>query len=252
MLLSMSSCVFCLNGKNTPCFATYDDGYKCFSCGKYKTSSDYAFKNSSVTTVKTGLQLVDVTTNVKHMPLWACEYLYKHFVTQEMMNKYKIYYSKSLDNLIFTIYNEHNELVFYQTRSREKQITTHGVRTPQELFKKNSRNSCVIVEDFVSCIRLNNINNNTHCLFGTSLSNELCEYLITRFTEIIIYLDGDEAGRVGANKLLDRLEKAVNKINNKKPFLMSEKRIITIISTAKDPKCYSDAELHNILKSRFL
>lgn len=248
MLVSMSSCPFCLSGTNTSCFATYDDGYHCFTCGKSKRGGDYSFKKLQTTASVYGIKLPHVTTNIKKYPLWAQEFLYKSYISQELINKYSIYYSEELDSLIFPIYTIDKSLVFYQTRGKDKQIKTYGDKDNQPTFKQHDATSCVVVEDFISSVRLNNNNNNTHCLFGTNATRQACESLIQSFTEIIIWLDGDEAGKAGADKLLIRLEEAENKINNKKPFLMSEKRIITIITTEKDPKCYSDFELHNVLK----
>lgn len=97
--------------------------------------------------------------------------------------------------------------------------------------------SLIIVEDIISCIRVNEFQD-CIALCGTSLSEKKKEELLkiikkTKYQNVILWLDGDQAGRKGAEKLRKELKSYID---------------IRIIRTKKDPKCFSSKEIKEILK----
>lgn len=97
--------------------------------------------------------------------------------------------------------------------------------------KYNYRRVC-IVEDVISAKRCSKYMD-TICLGGTSFSSEALLKELLGYKSILIFLDGDSAGRIAANKF-----------RNQYKLL----RDVRILRNKKDPKCYSNQQLEKFLK----
>jgi DNA primase len=63
----------------------------------------------------------------------------------------------------------------------------------------------VLVEGFFDCIRVTQAERPCVSLMGCSLSGQQEAQLATHFRQVVILLDGDEAGRRGAQEIAARL-----------------------------------------------
>ncbi|AUZ94731.1 DNA primase [Agrobacterium phage Atu_ph03] len=103
------------------------------------------------------------------------------------------------------------------------------------LIKENSPYDLVVAEDCLSAIRIGRYNT-ARSLLGTSSGQGKVMSLLQglpKVPRIAVWLDGDKAGRKGRNSLARQLE-----------LLGAE---VTKITTPKDPKAYTNAEIERIL-----
>lgn len=88
-------------------------------------------------------------------------------------------------------------------------------------------NSVVLVEDVVSAIRVSK-HMNCICLGGTNLTPLIKKYIVKNYENVILFLDGDSAGRNAAEKIRKELKLDCS---------------IRVIRAKKDPKEFSDLQL---------
>ncbi len=119
------------------------------------------------------------------------------------------------------------------------------------LFPKKSSDKVVIVEDYISAIRLIP-HINVICLFGTFLSAAIIPKLYQRFTSVALWLDNDDAGRQATEKLSTLLNNEFSKEAQKQAFAIREPRTIATISTKKQPKEHTDEELKLVLSGDYV
>lgn len=246
MLLSMGSCPFCLGGKNTPCFATYENGYHCFTCGKKKScnKAEYAFRPLPIQQV--ALKIPNVTCEFSPTVLY---WLYKYYVFEDLIKKYGIYYVPRTDfkeeSLLFGIYVK-GALTFWQQRYfPTKSFSTGGSK--DELFViKHKSNQIVLVEDFISAIRVGE-HANVLCLFGVHINSAMSKFIQNLNMNIVIWLDPDDAGREASANLFNRLSNLLQNCSKYRAFAVREPRTISIIETENQPKDYCDSEIKQLL-----
>ncbi len=249
-LLSTGSCPFCLSGTKTPCFATYDDGYKCFTCGKIKKTS-YAWKPFLINTPSKGVILPVCTQKTGLFSFIVLQWLYKYYVFESLIHKYGIAYVPSIGKmsesvLLPVIIN--GVVTSYQQRFFPyKSFITKGDKTkPFMIHNSNFPNEVVLVEDFISAIRLGE-HVSTICLFGVHISPIMSTFLENLNMNIKIWLDPDEVGVKASKELLAKTTKSMLYYANYRAFAVREPRKVSIIATLKQPKDYSDSEIINIL-----
>lgn len=247
MLLSTGACPFCGNGNNTPCFALYDNGYYCFSCGIKKSCAkeNYAFRENIIQ--KVALKIPNVTCDFSPTVL---QWLYKYYVFENLIKKYKIYYvpgdELSNESLLLGVYDK-NELVFWQRRFfPTKKFTTGGDKNTLFTINNTARKTIVLVEDYISAIRVGE-HANVLCLWGIHVNYVMSKYLQKIDMNILIWLDPDEAGRAASKELLNRLSKNAQNGSIYRAFAIREQRTVSILETEKQPKDYSDQQLKEIL-----
>lgn len=240
MLVRMTSCPYCDGGHNTPCFAEFTDGYKCFTCGQSKS---FNLERRGFMGVKAkpkvakDITLPDYTTNPKEFSLETLKWLAKYHIRESRI-KNNIYYCDN--SLIFPVL-ENNEIVFYTRRFFPgKRIINVGQKKVCRF--ENGHKRVVLVEDYISGVRVSE-----HCdvwvLFGTSLNYSDLTTLLDKYRDIVIWLDSDLPGRNAAKKIEDNLVKRM--IYNQKhfPFKYNCSWNIKLITTEEDPKVYSDTEI---------
>lgn len=257
MLLNMGACPFCGGGNNTPCFATYDNGYFCYTCGKKKSTDRdaYAFRPSLITSDKNML-LPECTQNTCEFSPSVLKWLYSYYVYDDLIKKYNIAYCPFAEfgrfkgeSLILPVVVD-GELINYQRRFfPNKQFITKGDKTSPLVIMRKQSNTVVLVEDYISAIRLGE-HVNVICLHGVHVSYNVSKLLSYLNMNIEIWLDPDEAGKTASKDIMSQLVTSMN-INSKyRAFAVRESISITMRSTEKQPKDYSPQELKKILGVR--
>ena len=248
ILIEMGECPFCGGGKRTPCFATYQDGKKCFSCGYYKTydAQRQAFTALNATPkVSREFSLPSSTGNPSHFHQDTLAWLYKYYVFEKLIKKHGIRYIEQ-DELGFSLLFSQSSGKFVQRRYfPDKTIRNYGKKRPH-IVKCNNQKTLVLCEDYISAIRAGE-HANTMCLFGTSLDKEHCSDIVSSYNHIVIWLDSDAPGQSSAKKLISYLTYLSKKLHLKYPLKYSSVVKITNVVTELDPKCYSDEQIKDTL-----
>ncbi len=254
-LLSMGSCPFCGSGKRTSCFATYDDGYCCFTCGKKKIERNgYAWKPAFDSKPSGLMKLPLMTTSISKFSLPVLQWLYKYYVFDDLIKKYSISYvpacGKSSEALLLPVF-VNSQLTFYQQRFfPNKRFITVGDKTSPYMIKCEHpiSNEIILVEDFISAIRLGE-HMNTICLFGVHISAVMSKFIENLNMNVKIWLDPDAPGRTASTEMSNKLTKSLIYCAKYRAFAVREPRTVEQVFTELQPKEYSDGELRHILNS---
>lgn len=118
---------------------------------------------------------------------------------------------------VLPIHNAKGELVAYAGRaidgSEPKYKFPAGFRKSLELYNLHRvpKGECtaVLVEGFFDCMKVSQAGYPCVALMGSSLSKTQERLLAENFAEIVVMLDGDEAGRSAAETIADRLQQVV-------------------------------------------
>jgi len=217
----------------------------CFRCGdnpfEIKGEMSLAelahIKELNENVLKQRLPLSLPTDYSTDIPITGRLWLYSAGITESTWRENRIGYSETLERVILPVYDSRGKLIWYQCRAILKGQTPKYVQPASNretvLFESRHRNTdkeCIIVEDILSAIRIGK-----HCkcisLLGTKITTAQTNYL-SRYDNITTWLDSDKAGVTGAYNVRKALQ-----------LLTTVKNIVT----EKDPKCYSDKEIKEIL-----
>lgn len=250
MLISIASCPFCGGGVRTPCFATYTDGYKCFSCGVSKTDNKhtFAFRVQALNNNSRVKVPFDHSANPKDWPVHVLQWLAKYYIYDYDQLRRFIYVPLN-NSLVFTII-EHNELKFTQERFLEtKSFKTNGVKSDGQIIlqcEKGTSKTLVFVEDYVSAVRVQRFAD-VVCLFGTSLMNVDFKSMM-QYNDIIVWLDSDEAGQKASNNITVMLKTRLERLRKLYNFQFPNCPIVKALFTDLDPKCLSNSDIFERLR----
>lgn len=194
---------------------------------------------------KEGLYIPQHTSNPSMFAPSILKWLYSYYVFEDIIKKHKIGYIEGSNSLLYNVISN-NEIVFAQTRSfPNKRIIGVGEK---QLYKiENGSKKVVIVEDYISAIRIAELNIDAICLFGTSIKNEEIKVLLDKYNSISIWLDNDDAGIRGRKKLVKSFNEQMNKNKLRFPLKYYTTQSIITITSEKDPKEYSDNELKEMI-----
>jgi DNA primase len=116
--------------------------------------------------------------------------------------------------MVFPIHNERGELVAYAGRTMDgrepRYLFPPGFRKSQMVFNLHRAvesaarqgGVAIVVEGFFDCLKVYQAGySNVVALMGASLSERQSALLDTYFRELVVMLDGDEAGRRATQKL---------------------------------------------------
>ena len=125
--------------------------------------------------------------------------------------------------IVFPIHDSEGRLVAYAGRSIDgsepRYLFPPGFRKSQVVFNLHrafaeaagGRQRCVMVEGFFDCLRVHQTGyGKVIALMGVSLSEVQETLLLARFREVVLMLDGDEAGRRATQQLAERLRGKVS------------------------------------------
>jgi len=209
-----------------------------------------AWKPLSQNTYK-NMQLPQLTNNISQFSLEVLQWLYKYYVFDDLIKKYKIAYVPEVNSLVLPVF-EGEKLISYQQRSFPKKgFITNGDKTSPFLIKctAGQENTVYLVEDYISAIRLGE-HVNVICLFGVHISLVMLKFIENIDMNVKIWLDPDAPGIKASEDLLARVTKSMLYCAKYRAFAVREPKTVEVIYTPKQPKDYCDAELKEILNSR--
>lgn len=232
-------------------YVEYENGHWCYSCnrGEFKDRSFKKNDDYEDLIINSYVDLPpNLTNNIKEFSNEALSWLYKYYVFEDLIRYYGIHYGNGI--LLFPINTKRGGIAAYQTRSLAfkhfssskylKDYTFIASHILDHNVKKDIR-TIVLVEDYISCIRVGEIHD---CLWlvGTYLQDYKLDTILHNYNNIKIWLDGDEPGIIAAKKMYNKIYK---EMLLKRPFSHIK---IEIITTEHDPKCYTDTEIRQILE----
>jgi 5S rRNA maturation endonuclease (ribonuclease M5) len=199
-------------------------------------------------TIKPGLNIPKATNKVPEWPIAILKWLYSYYIFDDVIKKHRIRYVEDTNSLLYTVIKD-NEVVFAQTRGfPNKHIRGIGAK---QLYKTdNGHNTVVIVEDYISAIRLAENNVDAICLFGTSINDCEIKPILDKWDNVITWLDGDEAGIKGRKTIEKKLNKQINELKLRFPLRYTQNWSILNVSSELDPKEYSDNEIRSKLNDK--
>lgn len=230
----MSARSVCHSCHSSDGLATYVDGQYCFACNKQ-------FKGSNLFIREIKKRNLEVPSD--NVPLYPKHYqwLEQYFITREKATELELRFSPSMNRIIFPCPFREGAIDYVNAawmRSIDPAVMPKWLLAGNKdalFFYRHDYHqpstALVITEDVISAIRVSEFNDAV-ALGGTNSSHPRLKYLFRNYSKLLVWLDGDVAGKRGAEKL---------RHNNK---LLHE---IKIIRTKQDPKCYSPAEIEEIL-----
>jgi len=121
---------------------------------------------------------------------------------------------------VIPIQNANGELVAYAGRSIDGTEPRYkfptGFHKSLELFNLHyvkGELSVVLVEGFFDCMKVTQAGFPSVALMGSTMSKKQEELLAEHFGHLIVMLDGDEAGRVAAQGIADRLRQIIYQVD---------------------------------------
>jgi DNA primase len=176
----------------------------------------------------------DITNDLQRQA--PAEYLWLQLqgITDEEIIKYNICYSGYFGRVIFPVYSEHGDLIYWQGRKIDgdgpKWLNVKQQDREDIYFKafNEKGRGIVIVEDMISAIIVARVNSSL-ALLGSYIPDKLVLSLKDR--DVYVWLDEDKKNE--AVKHYIRLKS--HNIN------------VRLRVTKKDPKCYSEDEIKTIL-----
>lgn len=246
-LISTGPCPNCHRGQNTHCFAIYDNGEKCWSCGHYKAYGDNPFA-SRTAAVKKNADIPIGTTNLNNFSLECLDYLFSSYITQEIITEYQIMHiageNGKQPSLIFPVIKNKEIISCQQRYFPSKKILTFGDKKSTLRINKHKTDSIVLVEDFISAVRVGQVENSI-CLSGTTLTYDNLDYILDNYSKIILWLDGDRAGQEASSKIIKKIQYSLKLTSDWRR--LDKNYSITSVNTTKDPKHYSTKEIKETL-----
>jgi hypothetical protein len=246
-VLSRSRCPRCAkDGKDNSAnnLVTYADGHvHCYGCSYHKGGDVlYSIKH------KLGNKHVDnaLLTSLPHysdsdsnatynLPERPLQWLHGYGITDDEIHSNQIWYDLRKDLLVFPIYNGVQLMAtsarYFGTNSKHPKYLTSGLKNNHfKLFARNESDVYVLVEDFVSAIK---VGRHFNCipLLGCVAPIRLVLSLVPSRPILRLWLDPD--------KNLS----SVNQVQHMLQFLPNCASILT----EHDPKDYSDAQIKRII-----
>jgi DNA primase len=124
--------------------------------------------------------------------------------------------------IVIPIHNEKGQLVAYAGRSIQDDVEPKykfpaGFHKAQVLFnlhrvlidQQSGSRPVVVVEGFLDCLKVDEAGFPVVALMGSSLSEAQERLLVANFTQVVLMLDGDEAGAWAAAEISSRLARTV-------------------------------------------
>jgi DNA primase len=178
----------------------------------------------------------------------AHPYLATRGLTEETIRTFGIGYfsgkGSMANRVVIPIHNKRGELVAYAGRSIDGTEPRYkfpaGFHKSQELYnlhRVKDEVSVVIVEGFFDCMKVSQAGYPCVALMGSSLSKAQERLLVEHnFGEVVLMLDGDEAGRNATEEIADRLQgvifsvKTIELGDSKQPDQHSANEICAVLN----------------------
>ena len=258
MIVSRStSCPYCGDEHFNLCYTVYDNGDFCFSChrGNIKKDENYIYRKKELAAIQEERNLVlpEFTDNPAKFSPVVLEWLYSYHLYDADIKDNGILYCPAQDgrddSVLLTIRDDNNKIVEYQRRFFPKSFFSSSGMKSSLFIKSPDNNSSVVylVEDYISTIRVGE-HIDCLCLFGTDLTKNTVKYILNQYQKIVVWLDPDKPGQDSAVKIIDKLDKEIQKLYKDFPFKYICSYEVQNLFTEKQPKEYSKNEIKNIIK----
>lgn len=234
------SCPNCGSKDN---LGVWEDHKWCFGCGYYEGSKDrsltqlrkLAIQGPKKTNNKESKNVFLPSDFTYSLPACAKEWLDNYGITDKEIIINHIGWSDAHERLYFPVFDLFGNLVMYQGRFLGQgygspRYSTRGRVDSVFHIIGNGSDTCVLVEDFISAIKVGR-EHLAMPLWGSQISLERIIALSDRFKGLVIWLDRDKAEYA----LKARLKASI--------FFDD---VATII-TDKDPKEYNNAEIRRFI-----
>lgn len=213
-------------------------GAKCYRCGLTgRSGSKPSMFKKNIETKKLQEIPKDISSEYSGMPPEVATYLSHKGVTEAIAFHYGIGWSPSADGLILPVHNElkHDGFQVKYFDRKQRYSTVH--RGKRELMFSHLRNwheTCVIVEDLISAIRVSNyVDMDSFALLGSELNDQGLAQLVKNHEAFIIWLDNDN----------DIICKKAAKLSNRLSLFGPTR----LIRDRCEPKDISDGDIENII-----
>jgi hypothetical protein len=243
----------CSNKSDLPLIVTrVPSGWKfyCHRCGEKGGRSTFNLSPSEYKQWQSSRnELVQENRTVKDIELPAgftrtipdigLAWLYSYDLTDEDINGFGIGYSPVLNRVIMPVYNDNNELVYWQGRGlrppyipgkNPKYMNIKAAGRDNIYFKaqwsEEETETVVMVEDIISTIRVSHVMD-TYGLLYAYIPDSLVMELASKYESIIFWLDPDKW-----NRMLGRVKRW-------RSFGIN----VRSIRSDQDPKFYTDDEI---------
>lgn len=179
---------------------------------------------------------VPTSFDPRDWPLPARVWLYKAGFSNESIQRNGFYFAAGINRVVLPIIVG-GRVVYWQARGFDPGLAKY-INPPidKPLARYGDRGPLVVTEDVLSAARVGEVCRGVSAL-GTSLSEAAAVNLKQEAGDgpIIIWLDDDDAGRRGRAKFARSLRQVGARVS--------------LLSTPKDPKLYSRAEIEEFLQS---
>lgn len=247
---SREECPKCGGGHKSKPFAIYPTAHHCFSCGYHKVlNRQYNPKSDYIPFFKVK---VPPLKSYPHLSSEVSQYLIERNVTLKQIDRYSIKEAPG-PSLFLPIVVPGEGIVRYVRKWIDGSRThSEGGDEYSLLINNHDQDRIVIVEDYISCIRVGELAN-CYCLFGTNITDKMVKFLCDRYSNIVIWLDNDTGrpdgrnpGQEGARRVITKFKRRDSYLSRKHSFNYRPIEINNII-TEKDPKYYTDEQINEIL-----
>lgn len=213
----------------------------CFRCGEQEFEGKGKQSLQELTRIRElNAQAAQEITSVElpedltgDIPLAGRIWLYKAGLTPSTWNEYGIRYSPSMERVYLPVCKD-GKPIWFQARA------IHAGQTPKYLQPSADRSTVlfesapihptkgvvVLTEDIVSAIRVGEVAP-AISLLGTKITTAQAGY-ISKYDRVVIWLDSDKAGRVGAaniGRTLSLLTETTNICTTDDPKLLTKQQI---------------------------
>lgn len=235
--MSRSQCLDCGSSDG---LAAYSDGSYCHACHK-QTPSKSLFQEQEKT--KSKIELRKPVDDGKPMPVEIKAWL-SQFLEEEEIDIFT-FWSSTYNRVCFPYYirqkdKNSSEMLMCWMRtldpSNKMKWLFFGDNTILPFFiptrRMQSPNRVCLVEDVISGVKVSKFLDTI--VLGTTDISETSPiwHKLNKFEEIVLFLDGDTAGKKGSEKLRNKLKLLYN---------------VRVIRNTKDPKNYSNEQLAELL-----
>lgn len=222
--MSRTKCYTCGSSDG---LAEYENSTYCFSCHTTTKS------NSLIKAEKKVLKL-PIQQFKNRFPMNEKLWLMKYGISQDMIQRHNVFWSSYYNRVCFPFY-KNGIITSCWMRSVNSKVRAKWLFVGDKNHKNWTITSTeypgdtlILAEDILSAIKINSATN-IDCLFlgGTNVKFPLPNW--TKFGKLLVWLDGDSAGKQAAKKI----------IKQSGLFFSFSKNI----HTKQDPKCYKNYEI---------
>ena len=175
----------------------------------------------------------------KDIPNEGYVWLYNYGLSNSEIQELGVGYSPSMHRIIFPFYND-GRLIYWQGRYLDnykkhktpKYITRTVVNNNFWIYNPKESDTCVVVEDMLSAVKVGMSGFAGVCAFGTNISDTLIKECCSNFQFVYLWLDPDMKGKMA------KVQKRAATLGQKIKVVLTQK---------DDPKAFSLDEIKKVI-----